>query len=117
MIAHRHLLALTGLIAYGDLANTTIYRSHWKTLIAFQKTFPDKPPSAEQLQLQDLFRQAAAAWRNLSPLQRAQWATAAARASLCATGYNAYVHYWITADNASMRTLARQTRTTLTLTP
>lgn len=107
------LFNLFGLVAWGDLGPLTMYRRPDGRLVIFSKTWPDKPPSPAQAAQRTLFSAAATAWRALNASQRAQWAAAAARSSLCMTGYNLFLHWALTGDDLAIRTIQRQTRTTL----
>jgi hypothetical protein len=109
------LFNLLGFVLWGDLADLTMYRSHRAKLVVFAKTYPDTTPSEDQLTCRTAFKAAATAWKALTHAQRLQWYTAAAHASLCATGYNAYLHFKLKPDAQALATLARQTGTTLTL--
>jgi hypothetical protein len=106
-----------GFVLWGDIAETTMYRRPDKRVVFFSKTYPDKPPSAKQIVDRAKFSAAAATWKSLSAPQRLQWRRAAARSSLCMTGYNLFVAATILPDPLALATIARQTRTTLDLTP
>jgi len=109
------LYPLLGLITWGDLAEFTIYRNRRHKIIWYPKSYPVANPTPYQLAARAAFTAASAAWRALSQAERDQWKLAAARASLCATGYNAYLHFSLNPDAAALATLARQTDTELTL--
>lgn len=102
-------LFIWGYTAWGDFANLTLYRGHRCELIVFAKTWPDKPPSAHQLDQRAAFQAAAQAWSALTPAKRENWRLAAARTSLCATGYNLWMHWHLTGDNSAIETIERQT--------
>lgn len=110
-----HYFNLFGLVLWGDIAELTMYRSRTGKVVYYQKNYPIASPSACQLARRAQFAAAATAWKALSATQRAQWRLAAARASLTATGYNAYLHFKLADEPAAMATLARQTGTTLSL--
>lgn len=107
------LFSTLGTVIWGDFGTLTMYRSKRKKLVIFKKTWPDKPPSDRQLAWRATWSAAAAAWRALTHGQRTQWSLAARRASLCATGYNLWLHWKLTADDAAIRTLQNQTKTQL----
>lgn len=109
----RNLLSLLGLVAWGDLGPLTLYKSKRGKVVAFAKTFPAKPPSAHQLYQRYKIRQAADKWQALSPTQRSEWNKAANRASLTMHGYNLWVHWQLAPDLQEIRTLERQTGTSL----
>lgn len=105
--------SLWGIIAWGDFADLTMYRGHQCQVIVFAKTWPDRPPSAEQLAHRAAYKAAATAWSALSADQRAQWNLACRRASLTMHGYNLWLHWNLTGDDKAIATLERQTNTTL----
>jgi hypothetical protein len=115
-MAHDYIpneLSLLGFVQWGDFANLTTYRSKRGKLVWFEKTWPDKPPSPKQEIQREIWRAAASQWRELTDDQRHQWALAARRASLCMTGYNLWIYWYISFDDATIRTLEHQTHTTL----
>lgn len=112
-LAPSHLWSALGIVIWGDLAAWTLYRDKQGKLVAFPKTYPHKAPSADQLAQRAKLTAAAAAWRALTPTQRAQWELATRRASLCCHGYNLWVHWQLSADEPAIRTLERQSRTSL----
>ena len=111
--APTHLFNFLGFAIWGDLHPLTMYRSHRGNMIWFAKTWPKKPPSPLQTAQRQAFQAAVDAWNQLTPAARQQWATAAARASLCATGFNLWIHWQLTGDDQAIQTLERQTATTL----
>lgn len=104
-----HLFSWFGFVIWGDFADLTMYRSQRHKFVFFPKTYPDKPPSPDQLLYRDRFRAAAAAWRTLTEDARGNWELVTKRASLCCTGYNLFVFYWMTGDTTAIETLERQT--------
>jgi acyl-CoA reductase-like NAD-dependent aldehyde dehydrogenase len=110
-----HPFNYLGLVQWGDIAEFTVYRNHNGKLVWYKKSYPIADPSDCQLAIRAAFAAAAAAWKALTAPQRQQWKLAAARASLCATGYNAYLHFKLTPNAEARATLASQTNTTLTL--
>lgn len=107
------LLSFLGIVLWGDFGPTTLYRNKNGKLVAFQKTFPKKAPSAAQLLQRQLFIDAATAWQQLTTTQQAQWELATKRTSLRMTGYDLFVHNHITGDDDAIRAVARQSATTL----
>jgi hypothetical protein len=104
---------ILGVLAWGDLANFTYYRSHTGIVTVIPKTWPIKPPSPDQSTQRARFSAAIAAWWALTPAKRQQWMTAATRASLCLHGYNLFLHWQMMQDSDAIRTLQRQTQTDL----
>lgn len=102
-----------GTVTWGDIADLTMYRRYDRRLVIFKKTWPDKPPSDKQLADRAAFSAAVAAWHLLTAEEQAQWDLAARRGCLTMSGYNLFLHWQLTPDLAAMRTLERQTRTTL----
>jgi hypothetical protein len=109
----RRLFSLFGLVAWGDLGDLTMYRRKDGRLVIFKKTWPDKPPSTAQLTHRARYTDAALAWQALTPDKRTAWRQAAARASLCMTGYNLFLHHQLSGDDSAIATLERQTSTSL----
>jgi len=108
-----HLFSYFGFVVWGDFGPITMYRSTRGKIVWFAKTWPDKPASPLQQQQRDRLTAAAAQWTALADAQRAQWELATHRGSLCMTGYNLFMHWKLTQDASAIRTLERQTRTTL----
>jgi len=104
-----NLTSLFGTLVWGDFGPLTLYRDHRGQITAYAKTYPEKPPSPDQLANRARFTAAATAWNALAPQKREQWALAARVASLCAHGYDLFVHWQLTGDDAAIATLARQT--------
>lgn len=107
------LLSLLGLVAWGDIGELTCYKSKRKKIVWLFKTYPEKPASPLQLERRAAWSAAAAEWQTLTKAQKHQWDLAARRASLCLHGFNLWMHWKITADETAIRTLERQTHTTL----
>lgn len=109
----KHLYSIFGFLIWGDLGPVTMYRNKQGKIVAFSKTWPDKPPSAEQEAQRLIFTEAAADWQTLTACQRGEWETASRRASLCMHGYDLFVHWKCCGDDQAIQTLERQTGTTL----
>jgi len=109
----RALLFFLGFVEWGDLGILTIYRNRKGKMVAFSKTWPDKPASPLQVIQRQRMSDAAIAWQALSPADRQEWETASLKASLCATGYNVFVHWQMLGDDSFIETLQRQTGTSL----
>lgn len=104
------LLRFIGWNSQGDLGPWTLYTDKRKGLVFFVKSPPLEPPSQLQTSIRNRIRLAAYTWRNLSPLQRRDWATVAKRAHLKIHGYNLFV-FWITRkEDAAIHTLERMTK-------
>lgn len=106
-----------GLVIWGDVGDLTMYKATPGHLVIFSKTWPDKPASPLQEQARTRLALAAHDWNRLSGDHRHQWDQAARRASLCMHGYDLFVSFTLRPDPQSLATLARQTGTTLQLTP
>lgn len=104
---------MLGLLAWGDLADLTWYRSKRGNVVVIAKTWPDKPPSDEQLAHRAKFKQAIDQWNALTRSAKARWTTAARRAWLCMHGLDLFLHWKLTGDEPAIRTIERQTATTL----
>ena len=109
----RRLFTWLGFVAWGDIGPTTIYKRKDGRLVIFKKTWPDKPPTGDQLDQRSRYSCAALAWRTLTPDKKTAWTQAAARASLCMTGYNLFLHWQLSDDDSAIETLERQTSTSL----
>lgn len=109
----QRLFTVLGLVAWGDLGPTTIYKSKRGKIVAFAKTYPAKPPSPKQQAQRDKLTAAAQQWQALTNAARNQWELASTRASLCMHGYDLWQHWKLTADDSAIRTLERQTHTSL----
>jgi len=107
------LSLLLGLVAWGDIGETTVYKTKRKKVVWLAKTYPNKPASTLQLERRATWAAASAAWNDLTAAQRAQWELTSRRASLCMHGFNLWMHWKITADHVAIKTLERQTHTTL----
>ncbi len=109
----QNLFHLFGFLIGGDFADFTFYKNKRGKLVWFIKAPPKTKPSTKQTTQRNLFRLAATAWQTLTAPQRAQWELASTRASLCATGYDAFIHYKLTNDQAGQNNLASTTNTVL----
>ena len=107
------LFTLMGLHIGGDWGPLTFYKSKRGKLVWFPRSPPLAPPSSMQLAQRNRFRLAAELWPTLSDAQREQYELASRRASLCMTGYNLFVHFKTTPDDAAKTTIEHQTYTTL----
>lgn len=107
------LMHLFGFIAWGDFGQLTMYTSKRGKVIIFTKTYPKQPPSEEQTTQRNKMSAAAITWQALTDAARAQWELASLRASLCMHGYDLWQHWQLIADDSTIQTLERQTRTTL----
>jgi len=105
----RALFTCLGFVIWGDLGPTTIYRNKQGKVVFFDKTWPHKPPSPAQVDQRARITAAAAAWQTLTPAARSNWERATRKASLCCHGYDLFVHWTLTKDDAAIETLERQT--------
>jgi len=109
----RFIPALLGFRPTGDLGPLTIYTSKRGKIVAYPKAPPTSPPTFHQLRNRNRFRLVALLWSNLLPAERNQWTLAAHRTGASITGYNLFVFYQMTHDEPPIRTIERQTHTTL----
>ena len=109
----RQCLRILGCIIWGDLGPLTLYRDKQHKLVVFQKTWPEGPPSADQIIQRNKFRTAALAWNALTQAKRDQWSLAARRASLAMSGYNLFTWWHIHQDDHPIQAIQRQTFTQL----
>lgn len=103
------LLHLIGFIIWGDFGPLTMYKSKRGKMVAFAKTWPEKPPSWQQERQRQRLRWAARRWSALDDQTRKKWENACKRGSLPMTGYNLFVHWCLTKDESYIRTIELQT--------
>jgi hypothetical protein len=109
----QRLFSLFGIVIWGDFGPFTIYRSRYKNIVFFPKTYPKKPPSEAQAAQRERFKNALTRWNQLQKHQKTQWNLAARRAYLCMTGYNLWQYHELTKRTDIIRTIERNTRTHL----
>ncbi len=107
------LFHLMGMYVTGDWGPLTFYTSRRGKVVWFPKSPPLSPPSPWQTSQRNTFRLAALWWSTLTSAERTDYELASKRASLCMTGYNLFVHFKTTNDDAAQKTLERQTNTVL----
>jgi len=113
MKLNQTLLRFLGWNTQGDLGPWTFYTDRRKGLVFFPRSPPNKPPSFLQRKQRNRFKMAAAAWRILTPEKRDAWSRAAAAAHLRITHHNFFVYWFLTKDDAAVRTVEHQTGYTL----
>lgn len=101
-------LPILGLRPTGDLGPFTIYTKPDRVRVAFIKAPPTKPPTERQIAQRDQFRAAAIAWKALAQADRNNWHTVCRYLSLYLHGYNLFVYWFLSHDDASIRTVERQ---------
>lgn len=111
--ANSSLLTIVGLTPSGDLGPLTGYTSKRGKPVWFQKAPPKSPPTGWQRQQRNKFRVIAILWQTLQPQQRLDWEAAALKANLNVTGYNLFVWYQHTLEDATINTVERQSGITL----
>lgn len=109
MKLNQSLLRFLGWNTQGDLGPWTFYTDRRKGLVFFPRSPPNKPPSYLQRKQRNQFKMAAAAWRLTPPDKRESWRLAAAAANLRITHVNFFFYWFLTKDNAAVRTVERQT--------
>lgn len=107
------VLSLLGLRPTGDLGGLTCYTSKRGKIVWFIKAPPTCPPSDWQSSQRNKFRFVAQAWNALPAATREQWHQAEVLSPLSITGYNLFVYWSLTGDDAAIATIERQTGTTL----
>lgn len=93
----------------GDLGGVTCYTDRYGRKTVYPIAPPEKPPSPEQTVLRSKFRTAQAAWKALTPAEKANLEEACRRASLRLTGQNLYISAATKKMNANVQALAAQT--------
>lgn len=104
----KNLIKLMGWNTQGDLGGLTVYTSQRKKLVVFPRAPPLNPPSIDQIYQRQRIVAAARQWRMLPLEKRQAWLRAARRASLKITGYNLFVFWSTSHDDAKIRTIERQ---------
>lgn len=107
------ILSLLGWRPTGDLGPLTGYTSRRGKIVWFLKAPPTCPPSDWQISQRNKFRLVAMAWKALTEVQRDQWKTAEQLGHLNITGYNLFTYWCLTRDDDTIRTIQRQTDTSL----
>lgn len=102
-----------GIWVAGDVDGFTIYTDKRGRITAFEKSPPEKPPSALQTRQRQRFRAAQRSWSLLSREERARLEEACRSASVPMTGQNLWIHTSLKADHNALDTLERQTGITL----
>ena len=102
-----------GLRPTGDLGPYTIYTSKRRATVIFPRSPPLKKPSPKQIAQRNRWRATADAWATMDPAIRQTWQRAAATAGLRITGHNLYFWYVLAGDDATIKTIERQTSITL----
>jgi hypothetical protein len=97
----------------GDLADYTCYVSKRGDVVFFPKHPPEVPKSISQAWRRELFRQAAQTWQMKTSEAKANWEKASQRAHLKCTGYNLWTFFYVTENEAVIRTIEHQTGVTL----
>ena len=110
---NRSLSNLIGYVAWGDLGELTMYRSRRGKLVAFTKTYPDKPVSPEAEAIKTSFQIAHTLYALHGDTARQQWQRTPQRLSLCLSGGSLFNMAIRLPDYSSIRTLERQARTRL----
>lgn len=106
-------LSFLGFRPTGDLADLTCYTSKRRKVVWFLKAPPTKPPTIHQQSQRNAFRMVALAWQGMTEAQRQQWSLAEKRGCLSITAYNLFTWWCLRADANPIRTIERQTNTTL----
>lgn len=105
LLTDRRIWSLLGLRPTGDLGPLTFYTTQKRRVVAFPRAPPLSPPSPRQTFQRNKFRACAWAWSFLTPQRRQDWLQLAKTNRLRITGYNLFVYYQLTGDNAAIRTL------------
>lgn len=107
------VLTLCGMGPTGDLGPLTGYTSKRGKPVWFLKAPPKTPATGWQQKQRNMFRLIARLWHSLTPQQRKDWLAAAVAAGLNITGYNLFVWYQHTLDQAVIKTIEHQSGITL----
>jgi len=102
-------MSLLGFASSGDLGPLTCYRSHLGKIVVFSKTWPQKPPTLAQLTGRSRMYFGAEQWRNFSDYQKDRWRQTVDQSSLCMTGYNLWICWWMKPDYNAYVAIMQQT--------
>ena len=102
-----NLLPMMGFNPSGDLGPFTIFRTQRLGIVWFPRAPPDKPASYLQRRQRNAWRFAAATWSALELTDRQAWSQAARLANLTISGYNLFIHYQLTQNITTIRTIER----------
>jgi hypothetical protein len=102
-----------GVRIQGDIGTITCYRSSRRGLVWFPKAPPTCPPSDLQADQRDKWKDIIEDWTELTDAARAAWSLIVERASLSLTGFNLYIWWRCSQDDAIINTLERQTGITV----
>lgn len=100
-------LSVLGLVAWGDLNELTMYRSHRGPIVWFAKTRPEALHTPDQFDQKYRMNLAAEAWKCLTPAGRRAWHDLAKSANLCMTGYDLWVFWHMTQRRQAIEALMR----------
>lgn len=106
---NNRFLNLLGWRPTGDLGGLTGYTSKRGRGVWFLKAPPKEPPTDVQRHCRNKFRLAAFAWTQLDDQARAAWTSAQDLAHMNITGYNLFIYWQLTKDEAAIRTIEHQT--------
>lgn len=107
------MLNLLGFGPTGDLGPLTGYTSKRGKPVFFLKAPPKTPPTTWQKIQRNKFRLVSYLWDRLPGGQQLDWLKAAKAAKLNITGYNLFLWYQQTHDDAVIHTVERQSGITL----
>lgn len=110
-LSHINLAPILGLQVQGDLGPITMYTQYKagrRSIVAFPKIWLSDPTTIKQLHHRNRVRNAATAWRNLTPEVRLKWKLAARKLSLRTNGYALWVTWHMTRDRHMIATIERQ---------
>lgn len=107
------VLNYLGFSPTGDLGPLTGYTTKRGRGVWYLKAPPKTPSTPWQTRERNKFRLIALLWNGLPAAQRQDWLSAAGAAKLNITGYNLFVWYQHTQDDATIHTIERQSGITL----
>lgn len=109
--------SLLGLRVSGDIAGYTIYQTRRGQTIFYPASPPKEPATQNQLAQRARWRAAAQSWKAASQATRADYERISIAASLCATGYDLWVHMACLQRAAELASLIRITGITIPMPP
>jgi hypothetical protein len=109
VLGKANIAYMLGFSAQGDFGWSSWYTRKNGSKVCFAKYVLDgKRATPARIAQRDKWRAAAAQWRLLSTEQKQNWQQAVKKLSIPATGYNVFLWHQISANDAVIQTIERQ---------